>query len=313
MKETSSFGFYIQKLREEKGLTKAHIEKATGVSEKTLRRIELDKVIPRIETLESMSPVFNDDLIFSFIQFNSRGMELYERTRNELEEKIKQNNFSGLKEDVSMLKRIVKNVVNPYYALQFEQYISLIEGVHFYRNDKNYGRSMEVFTEGILKSNENFSIYNYQNFAYSSMELRLLMNIAFVFNKMGNKDKYLEILKFILEEIDEHEVIYPFVVHNLSTAYKRVGNYEASIELAMAGIDYCKRKSESSMLPICYYGKGVAEFHLNRKSYKASFKKAVSIADLTGLDHLRDHLAKKCKERFQFDIGKEVDSFFEKV
>ena len=313
MKETSSFGFYMQKLREDKGLTKAHIEKATGVSERTLRRIELDKVIPRIETLESMSLIFNDDLILSFIQFNSKGTELFERTKNELEEKIKQNNFSGLTEDVSMLKRIVRNVENPYYALQFEQYILLIEGVHFYRNDKNYGKSMEIFTKGILKSNEDFSINNYQNFAYSSMELRLLMNIAFAFNKIGDKDKYLEILKFILEEIDEHELIYPFVVHNLSTAYKRVENYVASIELAMAGIDYCKRKSENLMLPIFYYGKGVAEFHLNREGYKVSFKKAVIVADLTGLDHLKYYLSEKCKIHFQFEIAEEIDNFLNKV
>lgn len=312
MKEIKTFGCYIQKLREKKGLTKAHIEKLTGVSERTLRRMELNKVVPRIETLEAMSLVFKEDLVLEFIKISSEDMELYEKIKQELEEKIKENNFNGLTEDVARLKRLIKKVENPYYELKFQQYILLIEGIQVYRNEQNYPKSMEIFTKGIIISNESFSINCYQNFSYSSLELRLLMNIAFVFNKTGDREKYLEILDYLMDEIDENELIYPFVVHNLSTAYKRVGKYDTSIELAMIGIDYCKRESDCTMLPLFYYGKGVSEYYLNQMSYKDSFKKAVITADLVGLDYLKQVLEKKCKNNFKYNVSEEIEIFFEK-
>lgn len=310
MKNVKNFGSFIRELREKHKLTQADIASATGINEKTLRRIELNKVTPRFDTLEELSVMLKEDLILCFIKANSQDIELLEKIKFNIEGKIFQNDFKELKEEVSRLKNLVEEIQSPYYALQFRQYILLIEGVLAYREDEDYPTSMAIFTEGILVSNENFTIERYKDFFYSPMELRLLMNIAFTVNKDGKKEKYLEILSFIMEEINDDDPIYPLIAHNLATAYKRSGNYIAALETTEKGIAYCKFKGEYAQLPNLYYGKGVSEYWLNRDTYKRSFRRAVYLTQLLGLDHLKTSLIEMCKEFYDFDVSAEIDETF---
>jgi len=167
------------------------------IDEKTYRRIEKDKAIPRIDLLENMSLIFKEDLVLSFVKYNSHGMEMLEKIKEDIDIKIIESDFDKLNEDIPRLKTLINTIKNPCYIQQYEQYIFLIEGTVVYNEGINYDKSIEISTEGILIGNENFSIDQYNNFIYSNLELRLLMNIAFSFNRLGDQEKYFEIFDFI--------------------------------------------------------------------------------------------------------------------
>lgn len=305
MKEIHSFGLYIRELREKFEITQAYVAKSVRISEKSYRRIETDKAVPRIETLEEMSVLFKEDLVLAFIKRNSQGMEMFEKVKFDIEKKIKQSNYEDLKKDIPRLKNLINYINSSYYILLYRQYILLIEGITVYREGNNYQKSTELFTEGILISNENFSINHYKEFSYSLIELRLLMNIAFSFNRLGDQEKYIEIFSFIMGEVDNNDPIYSTIAYNLGTAYKRSEKYVDAIGIMKKGIDYCKYSLDYSMLPILYYGMGVSEYHLNRESYQNSFKKALSLTSLLGMEHLNASMKEKCREHFQFDLADE--------
>lgn len=312
MLKIHSFGSYLQRLREEKELTQNYIADSLQIAEKTYRRIEKNKAIPRIEILEKMSLIFKEDLVLSFVKYNSQGMEMFEKIKEDLEKKIVQDNFEKMNETIPKLKSLIGTIKNPYYILQYQQYILLIEGIVLYREGKNYHESLNKFKEGIDISNENFSIDHYRDLSYSSMEFRLLMNMAFSFYRMGDHDKYCEILEFIIEGIDLEDEIYPTVASNLGNAYKRSKKYSDAIAIMDKGIDYCKKKSDFSMLPLLYYGKGVSQYYLNRNSYKNSFKKAVSLTEMLGYNELETSMKRKCKNNFKYDVAEEMRLFFDK-
>ena len=312
MEGINEFGLYLRELRKKKGLTQTSVAEATGLNEKTLRRIELNNIIPQIETLEELSLVFKEDLVMSFIKYNSQNIRIFETIQEDIEKKIIQDDFEKLNKYIPKLKSLIATIKNPYYILKYQQYILLIEGIVLYRGDKNYPESMKKFEKGIEISKVNFSIDQYSNFSYSPMEFRLLMNIAFCLNRTGGQERYLKILEFIMDEIDHSNEIFPVVASNLGNAYKRSKKYMNAIEMMKKGIRYCQEKSDFSMLPLLYYGKGVSEYYLNHKEYKNSFKKAVILTDLLGYHDLKISMTAKCKNNFKYDISEEIESFFEK-
>ena len=312
MQKIHSFGLYLQRLREEKEITQSFIADSLHIAEKTYRRIEKDKAIPRIEILEKMSLIFKEDLVLSFVKYNSQGMEMFEKIKEDIDRKIIQDNYDKLNESIPRLKALIETIKNPYYILQYRQYVLLIEGSAVYREGANYYKSIEMTTKGILLSNENFSIDQYKDFSYSPMELRLLMNIAFSIYRIGDREKYFKIMDFIMGEVDHGDKIYPIIAYNLGTAYKRLEKYSRAIEYMVKGIKYCKDQSEFSMLPLLYYGQGVSEYYLNRENYKNSFKKAVSLTELLGYNDLKISMTGKCNNNFQYNVDKEMRSFFDK-
>ncbi|NBG89479.1 helix-turn-helix transcriptional regulator [Isachenkonia alkalipeptolytica] len=307
MTEINSFGLYLRKLREEKKLTQTYVAKAAQVSEKTYRRIEMDKAIPRIDTLEEMSILFKEDLVLRFLKYNSQGMEMFETIKEDIEKKILQDNFDKLNGYIPKLKSFIATIKKPYYILQYRQYILLIEGIVLYRKKDRYPKALEKFIQGILISNKEFSVEHFRDFSYSPMEHRLLMNIALTFNRTGDQKKYIEILAFIMDEIDHSDEIYAIIASNLGIAYKRTEKYVDSIGMMEKGINYCQEKSDYSMLPLLYYGKGVSEYYLNDDSYKCSFINAVTLTKLLGLTHLHTSMKEKCKNNFHFDVSNEED------
>ena len=310
MTEIQSFGLYLRKLREEKKLTQTYIAEVAQVSEKTYRRIEMDKAIPRIDTLEEMSILFKEDLVLRFLKYNSQGMEMFEKIKEELDRDITQGNFDEIEQLIPRLKNLINTIKSPYYILQYQQYILMFEGIMIYLEGNRYDKSMAKTTEGIRMGIENFSIHRYKDFSYSTMELRLLMNIGFSLYRLGEHIKYLEIFNFIMEEVDKDDKIYPTVAYNLGTAYKRSEEHAKAIHYMTKGIESCQEKSHYSMLPLLYYGKGVSEYYLNRDSYKQSFINAVTLTKLLGLTHLNTSMRRKCKNNFHFDVFDEGGQAF---
>ena len=60
---SSNFGKLLREIRNQKGVTLAHVSNSTGIAEETIRRIELDKFEPKLSTLEILSNYYRLDLI----------------------------------------------------------------------------------------------------------------------------------------------------------------------------------------------------------------------------------------------------------
>ena len=90
-------------------------------------------------------------------------------------------------------------------------------------------KSLNILTDCIRITTSSFSLDNYKSYNYNPTELRVLMNIAFVANRLGETRKYKEMLKFCVYKVDPNDVSYPKLCHNLAGAYRRNKNYESSL------------------------------------------------------------------------------------
>ena len=109
-----------------------------------------------------------------------------------------------------------------------------------------------------------FDLNDYNSFVYSSMEIRILMNIAFILNRLNLKEKYLEIMEFCFQSTDINDEIYPKLCHNLAGVYRRNKDFEKALKFSNIGIRVCQEIRNLNGLNLLYYGKGIAEFHLKK-------------------------------------------------
>ncbi|WP_353892803.1 helix-turn-helix transcriptional regulator [Proteinivorax hydrogeniformans] len=289
------FGQYLRELRGKLRLSQSDVYDFSGVSEKTLRRIEAGKVIPKFETLEALSSIYKEDLNLLLLKYRDEAYSLFLDVQGNLERKLNEDDIVNLNKNLKELSYLSKTMQNDYYVLQARQLILLTEAVIFYKLDKKFSEAYYKLLDAIKLTTSDFNLENYADFPYSSMEVRILMNIAFILNKLGDKEKYIEIMEFIFDYIESSDSIYPKVCHNLGVAYKRAKKYRKAIKFAELGIQHCKRNQQFNGLPILYYGKGVAEFDLQDNEYIRSIKKAIYLCEACGNKKLKSFILSKCK------------------
>ncbi|WP_350342991.1 transcriptional regulator [Proteinivorax tanatarense] len=298
------FGQYLRDLREKLRLSQSDVCDLSGVSEKTLRRIEAGKVLPKFETLEILSSIYKKDLNLLLLEYRDEAYPLFLDAQNKLEKRLNENDIANLNKILKELEYLSKIMQSDYYVLLTRQLILLTEAVVLYKLDKKFNEAYYRLLNAIKLTTSDFNLDNYTDFAYSSMEVRILMNIAFVLNKLGDKEKYIEIMEFIFDYIEYSDSIYPKICHNLGVAYKRAEKYKKAVKFAELGIEYCKENQQFNGLPILYYGKGVAEFSLQDDEYIRSIKKAIYLCEACGNKKLKSFILSKCKNSLkpQFDF-----------
>lgn len=85
----------------------------------------------------------------------------------------------------------------------------------------------------------NFSLTNYTCHVYNSIELRILMNIALLINKLESTEKSLEIMKFCMDSVKYNDSLYPKICYNLAYTYHRLSSHKKALEYSNLGIDFC--------------------------------------------------------------------------
>ena len=128
------------------------------------------------------------------------------------------------------------------------------------------------------------------------------MNIAFILNKLNNKEKYLEIMAFCIISADSNEEIYHKLCHNLAGAYTRIKDFAKALKYSDLGIKSCQENRNLNGLSLLYYGKGIAEFKLGKKEYKDSLKKAIVLCESFGYEKLKKTMINNCREIFGIEI-----------
>jgi len=297
-----SFGETLRKIRSELNLTLDDVSELSGVNSETIRRIELGKVIPKFETLEFLSPIYKHDLNAIFLKYRVDDYYYFYKIKNRLERKFDGDEFDTLYIELEELNTCIKYIKSSFYKELIEQLILLTHAIILYKKNNDNEKSLNKLIEAIKITTSNFSLENYNLFIYSSMEIRILMNIAFVLNRLKHKDKYKEIMEFCISSVDPNDEIYPKLCHNLAGVYRRNGNFENALKFSNIGIDACQKTENFNGLSILYYGKGIAEYKLNKIGYKKSLEISIILCEAFGQEELKDKIISNCKEFFGINL-----------
>lgn len=294
------FGKELKEIRESLNFTQNEVAERTNINAKTIRRIENGKVLPKLDTLEILSPILKNDLISLLIQYRLDDYSVFHDIKNKIESKIDSGDFNNFHNEFEVLSFLLSSTKNPYYQDLINQLILFIRAIILYKNNDNV--ALNKLIEAIKITSPAFSLNNYGSFIYSSMEIRLLMNIAFVLNKLNNKEKYLEIMMFCIEEVDTSEKIYPKLCHNLAGVYRRNKEFQKAIDFSNKGIKSCQDNRNFNGLAILYYGKGIAEYRLNKTAYMESLKTSLYLCKAFGQEKLENTIIKNCTEIFGINL-----------
>ncbi|AIS52000.1 transcriptional regulator, XRE family [Thermoanaerobacter kivui] len=306
--DLEGFGKELKNIRKSLRLTQNEVAEQAFINIDTLRKIENGKVMPKQETLDLLSHFYKKDLNEVLLKYRVKDYSTFCKIKNSIENKLESGDFEGLKEDMEKLKTLEEEKMSPYYAKFLRQLLLLSESIYEKAVNKDPHTSLIKLEKAMKVTIPDFSVYNYANFVYSDLEVRILMNIAliFVFEKTEKRQQGLEMLLFCLEALSEEEwEIKIKVYYNISYTYHLLSIYEKSLYYANLGIETCVKNNTLSGLGLLLFRKAIAELNLGREEYKDSLIKSINIFEITGQDKLKKITIESCKKLYNLEITKE--------
>ena len=273
-----------------------------GLNIETLRKIEGGKVTPKFETLEYLSTVYKKDLNSLILEYRINDFSCFYKIKNILEQKFNNNELKSLDIELNKLKSMFKYMPNSFYKKSTKQLILLTESMILYGNKKNYNKVLNKLIRAIKIFTPSFELNNYSSFTYSPMEIRLLMNIALVLNKLESSKEYESILKFCIKNLNIKHELYSILCHNLGGVYRRNKNFEKALKYSNLGIKSSQLNRNTNGLNVLYYGKGISEYKLNKKEYIKSLELSITLSIAFGQEKLAETIIDNCKNIFGIDL-----------
>lgn len=295
------FGEKLKKIRKTLKLNQMEITELTGIDDRTIRRIENGKVLPKLDTLELLSPVYKEDIIALLLEYRFDDYSVFYEIKNKIENKLDNREYHTLHNEFEGLNILLSSTKNPYYKNLINQLILFTDAAILYRNNDHH-MALNKLTESIKITTPNFNLDEYGSFIYSSMEIRVLMNIAFSLNKLSDKEKYLEIMEFCIDATNTNDELYPKLCHNLASAYNRLKYFQKALDFSDRGIQSCQENRFFNGLSILYYGKGVGEYRLNKEEYMESLQTSICLCKAFGQEQLKNTIISNCKRFLGIDL-----------
>lgn len=295
------FGEKLKSIRKSLNLNKKELAEMAFIADKTIRRYESGKVMPNFDVLESLSPYYKTDLAALLIQCRFDDYSVFYSIKNKMDLRLYNKSDSDLQKELKELDILLSSAKNKYCINLINQLVVFIKAVAFYNNEK-YDLAYDKFIEAMKITTPSFDLDKYNSYIFSSMEIRILMNIGLIINKFKDKDKYLEILEFCINNIECNDEIFPILCSNLAGAYFRIKNYQRALEYSDIGIQFCVEYQNSNSLSNLYYIKGCAEYRLDIKEHVDTLKTSVYLSRAFKQDKLENIIIEKCKKNFDIDL-----------
>ncbi|KKC28532.1 tetratricopeptide (TPR) repeat protein [Caldanaerobacter subterraneus subsp. tengcongensis MB4] len=269
------------------------------------QKIENGKVIPKQETLDLLSVVFKRNLNDILLKYRLKDYPAFYKIKNSIETKLENGEFKDLKKEALKLKKIIQEgKMSLYYERLLKQLLYLVESVIEKTINNNYEISLEKLIEAMKITIPEFSLSDYTAFVYNSIEIRILINIAFILEKQESVEKSIEILLFCLSQLEPKDIKEKIrLYYNLSYSYHLLSNHEKALYYADLGIKTCIEAKTLNGLSLLYFRKGIAEYHLKRENYKDSLVKAMHLFDILGQEKLKEMAIESCKKFYNIDIS----------
>lgn len=296
------FGKRLKDIREKLGLTQKQVVDMALIDERTLRRMERGKVIPKLETLEALSVIYKTDLVSAIIESRITDYSMLLQTQRNIDLKLINEEMSNFDNELKLIDKLLENIENEYYKILITQFKFFLYGIRYYKN-KEYQNAMDMYINAIKQTLNDFSIDNYKEYSFSLMEIRILMNIALVEDKCEQDEKYEEILKFCVNQCDENNEIYPRICHNLAGVYRKKEEYSRALFYDNKGIEICKKNMFADTLAVLYYGKAFVEYRLEKTEYKKSLDLSLQLCKIFEQIELTKQIIVNCEDVLGIDMS----------
>jgi len=296
------FGERLKNIREKLGLTQKQVVDMALIDERTLRRMELGKVIPKLETLEALSVIYKTDLVSAIIESRITDYSMLLQTQRNIDLKLINEEMSNFENEFKLIDKLLENIENEYYKILITQFKLFLYGIRYYKN-KEYQSALNMYINAIKQTLNDFSLDNYKEYSFSLMEIRILMNIALVEDKCEQDEKYEGILKFCVNQCDENNEIYPRICHNLAGVYRKKEEYSRALLYDNKGIEICKKNMFADTLAVLYYGKAFAEYRLEKTEYKKSLDLSLQLCKIFEQIELMKQIIVNCEDVLGIDMS----------
>ena len=296
------FGKRLKDIREKLGLTQKQVVDMALMDERTLRRMERGKVIPKLETLEALSVIYKTDLVSAIIESRITDYSMLLQTQRNIDLKLINEEMSNFENEFKLIDKLLENIENEYYKILITQFKLFLYGIRYYKN-KEYQSALNMYINAIKQTLNDFSLDNYKEYSFSLMEIRILMNIALVEDKCEQDEKYEEILKFCINQCDENNEIYPRICHNLAGVYRKKEEYSRALFYDNKGIEICKKNMFADTLAVLYYGKAFVEYRLEKTEYKKSLDLSLQLCKIFEQIELMKQIIVNCEDVLGIDMS----------
>ena len=296
------FGKRLKDIREKLGLTQKQVVDMALIDERTLRRMERGKVIPKLETLEALSVIYKTDLVSAIIESRITDYSMLLQTQRNIDLKLINEEMSNFDNELKLIDKLLENIENEYYKILITQFKFFLYGIRYYKN-KEYQNAIDMYINAIKQTLNDFLLDNYKEYSFSLMEIRILMNIALVEDKCEQDEKYEEILKFCINQCDENNEIYPRICHNLAGVYRKKEEYSRALFYDNKGIEICKKNMFADTLAVLYYGKAFVEYRLEKTEYKKSLDLSLQLCKIFEQIELMKQIIVNCEDVLGIDMS----------
>ena len=289
------FSQKLRAIRKSLMLHKDYIADKTGISVKTIVRLENGKCLPNLDTLELLSHLYKTDLVSLLVECQFDDYYTFTSITNEIENKIDNGEFDKLESSLKLLKEFSSSISNEYYKTSISQQIIFINGILEYSR-KEYRLALDTYIKALRLTEPDFTLEEYSCCILSDAEVRILMNIGFTLDKLEGAKKSLDIMLFCKDSLEKNSAMYPKICHNIAVTYSKMANYSKSLEYYNEGIDSCRKLRYPLGMGLLYYGKGYSEYKLDLENYLHSFNTSITLCKAFGQDAIMELIISNCKE-----------------
>ncbi|GMG96769.1 hypothetical protein EN5CB1_15950 [Tepidimicrobium xylanilyticum] len=173
----------------------------------------------------------------------------------------------------------------------------MTESIHDKPNE-----TMGKLIETLKMTTPKFLPSNYKSFVYNSIELRILMNMALIMEKMETIEKSLEIMKFCMKTAEHNDNIYPEICYNLAHTYHKLKIHEEALKYSNLGIEYYVKHKNYNGISLLYFRKGIAEYFLHHNSFMDSLNKSIVLCEIFRQFKLKDMIVGNCRKFYGIEL-----------
>lgn len=286
--ERKEFGKKLIEIREMKGLRQADVAEITGISQRTIGRLERGEIFnPSVDSLIELSKAYGVDIISLNKKYVHGDYYILEEINRSLNLNII---FSSDEMILNLLDKI--NLIKESRDLKSRKYeLKLLEifikYISYEINDKDLYEKFEYI------SSDKVDWKNFPNIDLSPIELRILLNIATTFESYKNIDRLDIFNKCKNQENDK--IIKIASCNNLSNFYIKNKDYSKAIKITNEGINYSREKSFIYGLLYLNFSKFLASYRLYD-----NYEKSLTVTRILLENISNKNLVNKVNEKIKY-------------
>lgn len=256
------FGKKLIEIRERKGLRQADVADSIKLSQRTIGRLERGEIeSASLDSLIELSKVYDIDIISLYKKYIYGNLCILEEIKSLLDINAV---FLPKELRVNSLEKI--KLIKDAKDLEAKRYeIGLLELFIKYLNSEISDVALKDNFEGL--SSSKIKRQNFSKLDLSSIELRILLNIASDFKFFKNIDR-IEIFERCKDQ-DRDEIVKILAYNNFSNFYVTNKEYKDALNVSNEGIGYSRNNSSIDGLLYLHFINFLASYRANKNYEEA--------------------------------------------